>query len=358
MDKMKSNNQHTLTTSNQTTSVAHSEIQRRDIVGELNSGALRYMRNKHSKNTQEAYKSDARIFSEWSFIKGIDPLHATAAEIASFLADQADGELNRWIWTDKTNKKGYLQDGEGLSYSTIYRRLNGIKFALTQLGRTFQEAELSVFSDVLQGIAETNGTEKDKVTGLTPDDLKVIFKHFNTDDVIDLRDRALITLLFAGAFRRSELANLEYNCITIYPGKGMEITLKKAKRKKSGITKVILVGGTLCPVRFLQEYLAIANITEGSVFRGGSNNRKITRKTISGQTIGNIVKKRCEDAGLKGRYGGHSGRHGFVDTSLKHNKPINSVMKMTGHVSLSSLQEYFSVAEQWSDNAGAGLLND
>ncbi|MBD1559967.1 hypothetical protein HC752_23905 [Vibrio sp. S9_S30] len=92
------------------------------------------------------------------------------------------GELCRWVWTDKANRVGTLEDGDPLAYATIYRRLNGVKFALRQLGRSFNEAELNVFKEMLQGIGS--------------DELKLIFKDFNLEDQIDLRDRALIMLLY------------------------------------------------------------------------------------------------------------------------------------------------------------------
>lgn len=333
------------------------ELVRHEVVSELGSSARRFLKSKHSKNTQNAYQSDARIFTEWCYLQSpkIDPIQSTAANICDFLADQADGELCRWVWTDKANRVGTLEDGEPLAYATIYRRLNGVKFALRQLGRSFNEAELNVFKEMLQGIASENGTEKKKVKGIGPDELKLIFKDFDLEDQIDLRDRALIMLLYAGAYRRSEASAMLTKHVKFIPGKGVEIKLARAKRKINGITKSIVAGDELCPVRFLQEYITASGIEDGFLFRRTNRSRKMLEDPISGTSIYKMVKKRCEDAGLEGRFGGHSGRRGFVDTSLRAGKPINKVMEMTGHSNIQTVQEYFDENERWKDNAGSGL---
>lgn len=335
--------------------LSNTQQQRSEIVRSLNKSSLRFMRNKHTTNTQKAYQSDARVFTEWCFLNGIEPEKCSTADIANFLSDQASGELCRWEWSDKANRIGSLVDGEPLAYSTIYRRWNGVKFALKQRGRIFLETELDVIKEVMQGIAAEIGTEKKKVRGIKPDDLKLIFSSFDLTNHIDLRDRALLMLLFAGAFRRSEISALLVRNVKIYDGKGMEIKLAKAKRKKNGIKKTILVGEELCPVRFLQEYMEAADIQNGHVFRRTNRGRKMLEEPLSGTSIYNMVKDRCKAAGLEGLFGGHSGRRGFVDASLSAGKPLNKVMEMTGHSSVQTVQEYFDDSERWRDNAGDGL---
>ena len=196
--------------------VNQGETTRQEILSDLSDDALRFMRNKHAKNTQNAYQSDARVFTEWCFLNDIEPEKSSTSDIANFLSDQASGELCRWEWSDKANRIGSLVDGDPLAHSTIYRRWNGVKFALKQRGRIFLETELDVIKEVMQGIASEVGTEKKKVRGIRPDDLKLIFSTFDLTNHIDLRDRALLMLLFAGAFRRSEISALLVRNVKIY----------------------------------------------------------------------------------------------------------------------------------------------
>lgn len=331
--------------------------QRRDVISDLGGNARKFLRNKHAANTQRAYQSDAKIFTEWCHLNNpqIDPVSASASDICDFIADQADGKLSRWDWIDKAGRKGTLIDGSPLAFSSLIRRMNGVMFALNQLGRSFNSDEKGVIKELFQGIASTVCSEKKKVKGFNSSHLSHVFSTMDLTDHIDLRDRALLMLLYAGAFRRSELANLLVKNIKFMDGKGVQIKLDKAKRKANGITKSIVYGSEQCPVKYLQEYIEAAQIEDGYVFRRSNRGRKLLSSPISDTSIYKIIKKRFNDAGIEGRFGGHSGRRGFVDTALRSGKPINKVMEMTGHADIRTIQEYFDETERWKDNAGSGI---
>ncbi|NMU53563.1 hypothetical protein, partial [Vibrio parahaemolyticus] len=125
-------------------------------------------------------------------------------------------------------------------------------------------------------------------------------------------------LLYAGAFRRSEIVQLQYANVKLFPGKGLKIKLDKVKRKQNGMVKIILAGskGEMCPVSFLSDYLMTAEIKDGFIFRRANRNRKMLSIPLTGDAINKMVKERCEQAGLIGLYGGHSGRRGFVESAV------------------------------------------
>lgn len=326
----------------------------------LDNESRHYFEKSFAKATLDAYKSDARIFCAWCKLKDIDPRKISLAEICNFLSNQSSGTLSRWIWIDKSRKLGYLAEGAPLSYATVYRRYHGVKFSLRQLNRSLSEEEAHILSKLMHGIANENAHSPRKVTGLYPDDLKVMFKLFDLSDHIDLRDRAILMLLFAGAFRRSELAQLKCEDVEFEEGKGIEVTLRQAKRKVNGMKKSILASGDpnaeLCPVRFLIEYLKATKVRSGPLFCKGNRVRKmILGKPLTGDAINKIVKRRTEAAGLIGDYAGHSGRRGFINTAANKDKNFKSVMQMTGHKSVQTLQEYFETVDRWKNNAGSDL---
>ncbi|NMS52871.1 hypothetical protein, partial [Vibrio parahaemolyticus] len=117
----------------------------------------------------------------------------------------------------------------------------------------------------MKGVAAELGTEKRKVKGIYTDDLRLIFSQMDLTDQVDLRDRASLMLLYAGAFRRSEIVQLQYANVKLFPGKGLKIKLDKVKRKQNGMVKIILAGskGEMCPVSFLSDYLMTAEIKDG-----------------------------------------------------------------------------------------------
>jgi len=90
------------------------------------------------------------------------------------------------------------------------------------------------------------------------------------DGLIDIRDRALILIGFATAIRRSELVAIMMDDIE-FNRDGLNITMQNGKtdQEGQGNKKSIPYGShsDTCPVRSLQDWLQVANITSGPLFR-------------------------------------------------------------------------------------------
>ena len=86
----------------------------------------------------------------------------------------------------------------------------------------------------------------------------------------ELRDRAILLLGFAGAFRRSELVALNVEDIEETP-EGMLVMLRRSKTDQEGLGQVVAITyGTrekTCPVRALKAWLALSQICDGPLFR-------------------------------------------------------------------------------------------
>jgi integrase len=85
-----------------------------------------------------------------------------------------------------------------------------------------------------------------------------------------LRDKAILLLGFAGAFRRSELVGLQFRDVQIGDA-GLIITLRRSKTDQEGasFTKGIPVGTSnmTCPKYALEAWLQLAGIIAGPIFR-------------------------------------------------------------------------------------------
>ena len=96
------------------------------------------------------------------------------------------------------------------------------------------------------------------------------------DDLVGLRDRALLLLGFAGALRRSELCAIEVEHITWKP-RSFELLIPRSKTDADGEGARLGIprgkAEVTCPVRALQAWLKAAGIERGPVFRA------ITRPT-------------------------------------------------------------------------------
>ena len=69
-------------------------------------------------------------------------------------------------------------------------------------------------------------------------------------DIKGLRDRALLLLGFAGAFRRSELVALDIADLQFCDG-GLRVIIRKSKTDQEGLGATIAIarGSIACPVR-------------------------------------------------------------------------------------------------------------
>ena len=135
-----------------------------------------------------------------------------------------------------------------------------------------------------------------------------------TTTLIGLRDRALLVLGFAGAFRRSELVALEVADLVEVPD-GLRIAIRRSKTDQEGAGP----GGRhparapLRPVETVQAWLAAAAISDGPVFRPVSKGGRVGATALGDDGYVRAIKKRARAAGLDpALYSGHSLRAGFL----------------------------------------------
>jgi site-specific recombinase XerD len=168
-----------------------------------------YIRASKAENTLRGYQADWRDFSGWCESHGHCPLPASAETIAVYLAECA----------------GRLKVG------SVQRRLNAVAEAHKASGLE-SPTRTAIVANTMKGIRRTLGTApQQKVPALT-DDIRAMADAADAG-WIGLRDRALILLGFAGAFRRSELVGLDAEDCTF--GKdGLTIALRRSKTDQQG----------------------------------------------------------------------------------------------------------------------------
>jgi site-specific recombinase XerD len=175
-----------------------------------------------------------------------------------------------------------------------------------------------------------------------------------------LRNRAIILLGFAGAFRRSELVALNVEDLEESP-EGMLVTLRRSKTDQEGLGRRVAIprGEIACPVGALRAWIDAAGITEGAIFRRIFNKRaqRITDRRLAPRNVAAIVKQGAARLGFDpSTFGGHSLRAGFVTSAVKRGANLIKITDVTGHRSLEMLKTYSRDAEAFVGHAGAGLL--
>lgn len=213
-----------------------------------------------------AYAADWRDFTTWCSSAGLDPLPAAATTVALYL----------------TSLAGVLKA------STLQRRLSSISQA-HQVAGLDTPTRNPMVALVWAGIRRTHGTAQDGKSPTLIEDLRAMVaamapRRGQAWRLLDLRDRALLLLGFAGAFRRSELVSLDVDDLE-FSRAGVAVRLRRSKTDQEGQGRRIGIPrgqqAATCPVAALQTYLKRAGIEEGPIFRGMNRHDQLTAGTAA-----------------------------------------------------------------------------
>ena len=188
---------------------------------------------------------------------------------------------------------------------------------------------------------------------------KVLAMVGKTDaDAKGLRDRALLLLGFAGAFRRSELVALNVGDLE-FCDSGLRVTIRKSKTDQEGLGVTIAVarGSIACPSEAVRQWLRASGISDGALFRPVTRKGKILARRLSARAVAELVKAYARRAGLKAAdFSGHSLRSGFLTSAAARGASIFKMMDVSRHKSVDTLRGYVRDAEMFRCHAGNGLL--
>jgi site-specific recombinase XerD len=297
--------------------------------------AAAYAKAEKAEATRRAYKSDFALFSCWCEAKHLSPLPASPEAVAAFLA----GEAIR-----------------GSKVATISRRLAAIRYAHKLVG--YEPATNSeAVKATLRGIRRTARSAPARKAPATADKVLAMVAEASTNPK-GLRDRAILLLGFAGAFRRSELVALDVTDLEFCTG-GVRVRIHRSKTDQEGLGAKIAVarGSIACPIDAVRAWIRTARITEGPLFRPVTRTGTISPRRLSGRAVAELVKAYARHAGLKAAdFSGHSLRSGFLTSAAANGASIFKMMDVSRHKSVDTLRGYVRDAEIFRDHAGSGLL--
>ena len=133
------------------------------------------------------------------------------------------------------------------------------------------------------------------------------------------RDRALLALGFAGAFRRSELVALRVEDLAEAPD-GLCVRIRRSKTDQEGRGQEIAIprGYCLRPVEAVHAWLAAAAIHAGPLFRPVLKGSRVQFAPLTTYSVAQIVKRYAEVVGLDAaQFAGHSLRAGFISSAAE-----------------------------------------
>jgi site-specific recombinase XerD len=162
------------------------------------------------------------------------------------------------------------------------------------------------------------------------------------DTLTGKRDRALLALGFAGAFRRSELVALTVADLTATPD-GFRVMIRHSKTDQDGLGQEIAIprGCRIEPVKAIEAWLAASGITEGFIFRPVLKGGRIQDEALSGHSAAALVKAYAKRAGLDpALFAGHSLRSGFLTSSAESGAAVLKMVEVSRHKSINMLTTY------------------
>jgi integrase len=252
----------------------------------------------------------------------------------------------------------YIAECAGrLKPGSIQRRLNAIAEAHKAAGLE-SPTHTAIVANTMKGIRRTMGTAPAQKAAALTDDIRAMVDATDAG-IIGVRDRALILLGFAGAFRRSELVGLD-TADCAFGKDGLTVTLRRSKTDQdSAGRKVGIPYGAnpeTCPVRIVQYWTDRAAITSGPLFRSINRHGQVQPGRLSGIDVARVVKKLAGRAGLdSAKYAGHSLRAGHATSAAIAGASERSIMNQTGHRSVQMVRRYIRDGSLFRENSAGKL---
>lgn len=287
-------------------------------------------------NTRRGYEGDLRRFAAWCTSAGLAAMPAAPDTVVLYMR--------------------YLADA-GRRIATIERALAAIATSHVRSGQPSPWTAPMV-ADMRAALRRELGVRPEKKRAADDDVVRKLLAVLPSSR-LGMRDRALLTLGWAGAFRRAELVALDVADVTRV-AKGLVVLVRASKtdQEAHGAEVPIFYSNHAehCPVRSLDAWLVAAGITDGAIFRMLGRDDRLGAR-LAPAAVAARVQHWAKLAGLDPRdYAGHSLRSGFVTTAARRGKDLDAIMVTTRHRSERTVREYVQRETIFERAAGEGLL--
>ena len=244
-----------------------------------------------------------------------------------------------------TNENGVLPSIEDVDHLTIRSYLANLQER--QLSRSTVVRRLSSLRSFYKYLCRRGYLETDPTSALSspkiqrklPDFLEIseidlLLSAPDTNDILGLRDQAILELLYSTGMRVSELLSLDLSDVD----HGNAIVKVRGKGKKE---RIIPIGRPA--MSSLNNYLEkrnelASNKSFQAIFLSERGNRIPDSKSI-----GRRITKYAQAVGIKKKITPHTFRHTFATHLLNAGADLRSVQELLGHTNLVTTQIYTHV---------------
>ncbi|WP_094606343.1 Tyrosine recombinase XerC [Sporomusa silvacetica DSM 10669] len=286
-----------------------------------------------SDNTLRAYEADWMDFYDWCTHHSLQALPAEPETIVNYINDLADHA--------KAN--------------TVSRRLSAISENHKAAGYVDKNpCRGGLVRNALDAIKREKGTLQRGKAPILMEDLRNITSYFDNTDIAGIRDKALLLLGFMGAFRRSELVQIDIEDLT-FTQEGVIILVAQSKGDQLGQGAQVAIPYSsnldICAVTALKSWIHTAHLNSGPLFRPLNKYKQIRNRRLTNQSVAIIVKKYAKLSGLNpDNFAGHSLRRGFATSAAQHDVDERSIMQQTRHKSEKMVRRYIEQGNLFKNN--------
>lgn len=315
-------------------------------------------------NTRRSYTSAMAYWVAWHEARFGECLALPVAEavVVQFLVDHfgrptidEGGSAASFTWELPGDvdaalvAQGVKQRRGPLRISTVMHRVSVLSAAHAAAGvpNPVDNGAIRMLLRRCRRAAHAGGERPRKKAALTAQDIRDMMEACG-DDLIGIRDRALLAFGFgSGGRRRSEIAEADFaNLRRTGPASYVYVLARSKTRRVAGgaPSEKPVVGDSAVA---LSAWIDASGLSEGPVFRRVRGAR--IGEGLSAHAVAEIIRRRALAAGIVGDIAGHSVRSGFATEAGRRGTPLAEAMALTDHRSAQTFLGYYQ--------AGAVELN-
>jgi integrase len=330
----------------------------------LAADAARYAEKAAGEGTRRAYSSAWTAYAGWCQRHCLDPLAGDPGIVALYLTARA-------------------KDGLSVSSLGVARAAIRARHRMAKVPLDLDDPRVTL---VMRGITNAKGKRPQRQAApAVPALLRRMLDACPFPDspeasaaALAARHRAMLLIGFGAGLRRSELVGLTVGDVSIVPGRGLTVFIRRAKSDQQGQGRIIAVHGNpakpdFCPVVAFQHWCTMRAAgpdweppagdaaepwRQGRpLFCGIGKAGTLKGKPMADLVVARLLKQAALQAGLDPtRFSGHSLRRGLSTDAGDRQETLRDVMRQSRHVKVETALGYMEDAEIWQNNITRGVF--
>jgi len=255
-------------------------------------------------------------------------------DLNQYLVYLEKNELRDWEKIDRYTILSFMQELKETkkSSATVIRMVSSLR----KFHQYLKQEQRSSVDPMLHIDTPKKAHHLPKVLSMT--EVEKLIETPNTNEILGLRDRAILEVMYATGLRVTELTELKMD--DMHLSLGLIQTIGKGDKER-----IIPIGDLA--IKWIENYLKYSrNKLEKPSKRSpylflNHHGRKLTRQGIW-KNLGALVKK----AGIEKEVTPHTLRHSFATHLLENGADLRVVQELLGHSDISTTQIYTHITKQ------------